>query len=50
MAVIAIIIILVSTITVSGMNTVNNAKKMSFGTDLKILQEAIDTYKINNEK
>lgn len=45
----AILTILISTITISGMNTSNNAKKLAFGTELKLLQESVDTYKTNND-
>jgi competence protein ComGC len=48
LATVAILTILVSTITVSGINISNNAKKLAFGAELKLLQESVDTYKINN--
>ena len=45
---ITIIIILLSTVIVSGFNTVNNSRKISFGTEVYMLQTAVDAYYTKN--
>lgn len=45
-ATIAIMIILISTVTISGINTANNSKKQAFATELAMIQESVDSYKI----
>lgn len=48
-AAVAIIMILLTTVTVSGINTAHNAKKIAFGAEIKMIQGAVDAYyKENN--
>ena len=43
-ATVTIMLILTTAITIGGVNTSNNAKKIAFATELKTLQEAVDEY------
>ncbi len=43
-ATVTILLILTTAITIGGVNTSNNAKKIAFATELKTLQEAVDEY------
>lgn len=43
-ATIAIMSILLSTVTISGIATMNNAKKMSFASEISLVQESTNTY------
>jgi len=47
-ATIVIISILLTTVTVSGIATVNNAKKMTFAAEVSLLQESVDAYSAKN--
>lgn len=46
--IISVMLILVSVITVSGVNASNTSKKIAFASELKLLQDSINTYKTNN--
>lgn len=48
MVIVVIMLILISTITIVGSNTLNMAKKMSFASEVEMLQEEVDTYRVNN--
>ncbi len=43
-----IMIALISTVTISGMATINNNKKVAFATEINMIQGAVDTYKLRN--
>lgn len=43
-AAVTIIMILLTTVTISGINTAHNAKKIAFGAEIKMIQNAVDTY------
>ena len=43
-ATIVIISILISSITISGIATINNANKMAFATEISLMQESVDSY------
>lgn len=45
---VTIIMILLTTATISGINTANNAKKIAFGAEIKIVQGAVDSYYTKN--
>jgi competence protein ComGC len=47
-ATIVIISILLTTVTVSGIATMNNAKKMTFAAEVSLLQESVDSYSAKN--
>lgn len=47
--IIAVMLTLVSVITYTGINTSNTSKKMSFASEIKMVQENIDGYRTNNE-
>lgn len=46
---IAVMLTLVSVITYTGINTANTSKKMAFASEIKMVQECIDSYRTNNE-
>lgn len=46
---IAVMLTLVSVITYTGINTANTSKKMAFASEIKMIQECIDSYRTNNE-
>ena len=46
---IAVMLTLVSVITYTGLNTANTSKKMAFASEIKMVQECIDSYRTNNE-
>lgn len=46
---VAVISILITTITLSGLGTSNNAKKMAFGAEIKMLKNSIDAYLTKNQ-
>lgn len=46
---IAVLLTLVSVITYTGINTANTSKKMAFASEIKMVQECIDSYRTNNE-
>ncbi len=46
---VAVIFILVTSITISGISTVNNSKKMSLSSEIAMLKNASDSYKIKND-
>ncbi len=46
---VAVISILITTITLSGLGTTNNAKKMAFGSEIRMLKNSIDSYKTKNQ-
>lgn len=46
---IAVMLTLVSVITYTGINTANTSKKMSFASEIKMVQDCIDGYRTNNE-
>ena len=46
---IAVMLTLVSVITYTGINTANTCKKMAFASEIKMVQECIDSYRTNNE-
>lgn len=48
--IISIMLILVSVITVSGVNISNTSKKFSFASELKMLQESINSYRTTNNE
>lgn len=48
LATIAVMTILLSAVTISGIATINNAKKMSFATEISMLQESSDAYIAKN--
>jgi len=48
-ATIVIMSILLTTVTISGIATVNNAKKMAFASELSLLQESVDAYNTKKE-
>ena len=45
---VAIILILLTTVTTSGINTAHNAKKIAFGSEIKMIQNSVDTYYSSN--
>lgn len=45
---VAIILILLTTVTMSGINTAHNAKKIAFGAEIKMIQSAVDSYYTQN--
>ena len=47
-AAVTIIMILLTTVTVSGINTAHNAKKIAFGAEIKMIQGAVDAYYTEN--
>jgi len=47
-ATMVIISILLTTVTISGIATVNNAKKMTFGSEISLIQESVDAYNAKN--
>lgn len=47
--IIAVMLTLVSVITYTGINTANTSKKMAFASEIKMVQECIDSYRTNNE-
>ena len=47
-AMILIMVIIGTTVTITGANALNNSKKMKFATELTFLQEAVDNYKLQN--
>mgnify|MGYP004653414061 FL=1 len=46
---IAVMLTLVSVITYTGINTANTSKKMAFASEIKMVQECIDSYRTNNQ-
>lgn len=48
MATVTVLVILITTVTISGIASSNNAKKITFATELSNIQEGIDTYKLKN--
>lgn len=46
---IAVMLTLVSVITYTGINTANTSKKMAFASEIKMIQECIDSYRTNNQ-
>lgn len=44
----AIIIVLLSTVTIGGINTLNNSTKVNFATEINMIQTAVDTYRSEN--
>lgn len=48
MATIAILMILISTVTISAISISNNSKKNAFAIELSLIQESVDSYKIRN--
>lgn len=46
---IAVMLTLASVITYTGINTANTSKKMAFASEIKMVQECIDSYRTNNE-
>ncbi|MEG1344962.1 MAG: LamG-like jellyroll fold domain-containing protein [Clostridia bacterium] len=46
---IIVMTILLTAVTISGVGSINNAKKLKFGTELCFMQEMVDSYKLNNE-
>lgn len=46
--IVSVMMILVSTITITGINTSNTAKKLTFASELKMVQENVDSYRVNN--
>ena len=47
-ATIVVMSILLTTVTISGIATVNNAKKMAFASEVSLLQESVDSYYTKN--
>lgn len=47
-ATVAVMLILVSTVVITGSNTANNSKKLSFATEINTLQSAVDAYASSN--
>lgn len=47
--IISVMLILVSVITVTGIDTSNTSKKIAFASELKMLQDSVDSYRTNNE-
>lgn len=47
-AIIFVMLILVSVITVTGINTSNTSKKITFASELKMLQDSVDSYRTKN--
>lgn len=45
---ITVILILLTTVVISGFTTVNNSKKISFGTEVYMIQTAVDAYYTKN--
>ena len=45
---VAIIVALLTTVTISGVNTAHNAKKIAFGTEINMMQTALDAYYTKN--
>lgn len=48
MSAVTIILILLATVTVSGIDTAHNAKKIAFGSEIKMIQGAVDSYYTKN--
>lgn len=48
MATITILLILVTTVTISGIQSADNAKRTMFATEISNLQESVDAYKLKN--
>ena len=48
--IISVMLILVSVITVSGINVSNTSKKLSFSSEIKMLQDSINSYRTNNNE
>ena len=46
--IISVMLILVSVITVSGVNVSNTSKKLSFASEIKMLQDCVNTYRTTN--
>lgn len=46
---IAVMLTLVSVITYTGISTANTSKKMSFASEINMVQESVDGYRTNNE-
>ena len=44
-----ILLILLSTVTITGFNTYNNNQKLSFATEINMIQMMVDTYKTKND-
>ncbi|MEG2712016.1 MAG: hypothetical protein RR988_03220 [Clostridia bacterium] len=49
-AVVVIMSILISTISISGMKSINNTKKMNFAKELKLVQDFVASYKVDNNE
>ena len=48
MATVAIMIVLITTVVISGINTSNNAKKMAFGTEISLIETSVNAYSDKN--
>ncbi|MCX8075302.1 MAG: hypothetical protein N2749_06950 [Clostridia bacterium] len=48
-ATIAIMLILITTITISGINTADNAKKIAFATEISTVQDSVNAYVLKND-
>ncbi len=48
-ALITITLILLTTLTISGINTASNAKKIAFAMEIQMVQDAVDSYYLQNE-
>ena len=46
---IAVMLTLVSVITYTGISTANTSKKMSFASEINMVQESVNGYRTNNE-
>lgn len=47
--IISVMILLISVITVTGLNTANTSKKISFASEIKMLQDSIDSYRTKKD-